>query len=85
MDVANKSHLLCYVRYEDQEKITEDLLPCRSLILTTAEELYNRLTEFLKFNGIQWSKCVAISTGGANDMPGRLTGLTYLNTLNLSM
>jgi hypothetical protein len=47
MDFANKSHVLCYVRYEFEGKIIEDLLFCRSLIHTTAEEVYNSLNEFL--------------------------------------
>jgi phenylalanyl-tRNA synthetase alpha subunit len=40
-DFANKSHLLCYVRYEFEGKIIADLLFCRCLIHTTAEEVYN--------------------------------------------
>jgi phenylalanyl-tRNA synthetase alpha subunit len=40
-DFANKSHLLCYVRYEFEGKIIEDLLFCRSLKHNTAEEVYN--------------------------------------------
>jgi hypothetical protein len=73
-DFANKSHLLCYVRYELEGKITEDLLFCRSLIHTTDEELYSSLNEFLTSSGIQWSKCVGISTDGARAMSGRVTG-----------
>jgi hypothetical protein len=74
-DFANKSHLLCYVRYEFEGKIIEDLLLCRCLIHTTAEEVYNGLNEFLTSSGIHWSKCVGISTDGARAMSGRLTGL----------
>jgi hypothetical protein len=74
-DFANKSHLLCYVRYEFEGKIIEDLLFCRSLTHTTAEEMYNSLNEFLTSSGIQWSKCIGISTDGARAMSGRLTGL----------
>jgi exoribonuclease II len=75
-DFANKSHLLCYVSYEFEGKIIEDLLFCRSLIHTTAEEVYNSLNEFLTSSGIQWSKCVGISTDRARAMSGRLTELT---------
>jgi hypothetical protein len=64
-DFANKSHFLCYVRYEFEEKIIEDLLFCRSLIHTTAEEMCTSLNEFLTSSGIQWSRCVGISTDGA--------------------
>jgi hypothetical protein len=52
-DFANQSHLLCYVRYEFEEKIIEDLFFCHSLIHTTAEEVYNSLNEFLMSSGIQ--------------------------------
>jgi regulator of replication initiation timing len=64
-DFANKSHLVCYVRYEFEGKIIEDLLFCRSLIHTTAEEVYNSLDEFMTSSGIQRSKCVGISTDGS--------------------
>jgi hypothetical protein len=74
-DFANKSHLLCYDRYEFEEKIIEYLFFCRSLIHTIAEEVCNSLNEFLTSSGIQWSKCVGISTDGARAMSGRLTGL----------
>jgi exoribonuclease II len=74
-DFANKSYLLCYVRYEFEGKIIEDLLFCRSLIHTTAEEVYNNLNEFLTSSEIQWSKYVGISTDGARAMSVRLTGL----------
>jgi exoribonuclease II len=74
-DFANKSHLLCYVRYDFEGKITEDLLFCCSLINTTAEEVYNSLNEFLTSSGIQWSKCVGISIDRVRAMSGRLTGL----------
>jgi hypothetical protein len=74
-DFANKSNLLCCVRYENEGKIIEDLLFCRSLIHTTAEEVYNSLNKFLTSSLIQRSKCVGISTDGAHTMSGRLTGL----------
>jgi hypothetical protein len=74
-DFANKSHLLCYVRYEFEGKIIEDLLFCHSLIQTTAEDMYNSLNGFLTASGIQCYKCVGISTDGARAMSGRLTGL----------
>jgi exoribonuclease II len=51
-DFANKSLLLCYVIYGFEGKIIEDLLFCRSLIHTTAEEVYNSLSEFLMSSGI---------------------------------
>jgi hypothetical protein len=76
---ANQSHLLCYGTYEFEEKIIEDSLFCRSLIHTTAEEVYNSLNEFLTSSGIQWSKCIAISTYGAHAMSGRLTRLIPQN------
>ncbi|XP_078503770.1 zinc finger BED domain-containing protein 5-like [Lissotriton helveticus] len=74
-DIANKSHLLCYVRYDFEGNIIEDLLFCRYLIHTTAEEVFNCFDDFLTSNGIQWSKCIGISTDGTRAMSGRLTGL----------
>jgi hypothetical protein len=62
-------------KIEFEGKIIEDLLFCRSLIHNTAEEVYNSLNEFLTSSGIQWSKCVGISTYVARTMSGRLTGL----------
>ncbi|XP_069063693.1 zinc finger BED domain-containing protein 5-like [Pleurodeles waltl] len=61
--------------YKFERNIIEDLLFCRYLIHATAEEVFSTFNEFLTSNGIQWSKCIGISTDGARAMSGRLTGL----------
>ncbi|VVC46493.1 Ribonuclease H-like domain, partial [Cinara cedri] len=61
-DITNKSILLCYVRYNYENTIFEDILFVTSLIRTTAEEIFTKINEFIILNEIEWTKCVGVST-----------------------
>ncbi|VVC26491.1 Domain of unknown function DUF4371 [Cinara cedri] len=64
-DITNKSILLCYVRYNYENTIFEDILFVISVIHTTAEEIFTNINEFIILNEIEWTKCVGVSTDGA--------------------
>lgn len=49
-DITNKSILLCYVRYNYENTIFEDILFETSVIHTTAEEIFTKINEFIKKN-----------------------------------
>lgn len=75
-DIANLANLLSYVRYEHNGEKEEDFLFCKCLpTRTTAEALFDMLNSFITEHGIDWSKCVGISTDGAAAMLGRHSGL----------
>jgi len=67
-DITNKSILLCYVRYNFENTIFEDILFVTSVIHTTAEEIFTKINEFMILNEIEWTKCVGVSTNGARAM-----------------
>ncbi|XP_056095124.1 zinc finger BED domain-containing protein 5-like [Rhinichthys klamathensis goyatoka] len=75
-DIANLANLLAYVRYEYNGEIEEEFLFCKPLqTRTTAEALFDMLNGFITEHGIDWSRCVGISTDGAAAMVGQHTGL----------
>lgn len=75
-DIANVSNLLAYIRYEKNGEIKEDLLFCRPLpTRSTAEAIFDILNAFVVSNGIEWSKCVGVSTDGARAMLGQHSGV----------
>jgi len=74
-DITNKSVLLCYVRYEYENVISEDILFVTIVVHTTAEEIFCKINEFIIANEIEWTKCVGVSTVGARAMSGKFTGL----------
>jgi len=74
-DITNKSVLLCYVRYEYDNVISEDILFVTTVVHTTAEEIFCKINEFIIANEIEWTKCVGVSTDGARAMSGKFTGL----------
>ena len=79
-DVSNNANLLAFIRYEFDNKIQEDLLFCQSLpTRTTAEAMFNSLNHFITKNGMEWSKCIGISTDGARAVSGRINGLKLLH------
>uniref|UniRef100_A0A8D0KS80 HAT C-terminal dimerisation domain-containing protein n=1 Tax=Strix occidentalis caurina TaxID=311401 RepID=A0A8D0KS80_STROC len=75
MDITNKATLLCYVRYQPERNVFEDILFISSLVHTTSEEIFNNLNEFITSHDMDWLKCIEISTDGARAMSGKLTGL----------
>uniref|UniRef100_A0AAR2IY92 DUF4371 domain-containing protein n=1 Tax=Pygocentrus nattereri TaxID=42514 RepID=A0AAR2IY92_PYGNA len=68
-DIANLFNLLVFVRYEHNHEIFEDILFCKPLpTKTTAEVIFDILNAYIVSNGIEWSKCVGVSTDGARAM-----------------
>ncbi|XP_062294532.1 zinc finger BED domain-containing protein 5-like [Scomber scombrus] len=75
-DIANIANLLAYIRYEKNAEIKEDFLFCRPLPThSTAEAIFDVLNTFILSNGIEWSKCVGLSTDGARAMLGQHSGV----------
>lgn len=77
-DVSDNANLMCFVRYDLGNTYTshEELLFCKSLpTRTTAEELFNLINRYIIENGIEWNKCVGLSSDGARAMSGIRTGL----------
>ncbi|CAM4465380.1 unnamed protein product [Caretta caretta] len=74
-DIAAVANLLAYIRYEWEGKVLEDILFCRSVPRTTAEQLFQLLDEFVKEHGIDWQHCVGVCTDGARAMVGRHSGV----------
>ncbi|KAL0829195.1 hypothetical protein ABMA28_004032 [Loxostege sticticalis] len=42
---------------------------------TKGEDIFNIINDFIEKHGIDWTKCVGISTDGAKAMTGRISGL----------
>lgn len=69
-DIANLSNQP-KVRYVHNGELQEDFLFCKSLpTQSTAEAIFDILKAFIVSNGIDWSKCVGLSTDGARAMVG---------------
>lgn len=75
-DVADNANLICFVRYVYNDTAHEDLLFCKALTTrTTAEEIFNTMNDFITQHGIEWKKCVGLSSDGARAMAGLRTGV----------
>ncbi|XP_058261614.1 zinc finger BED domain-containing protein 5-like isoform X2 [Hemibagrus wyckioides] len=75
-DIANLSNLLAFVRYVHNGELQEEFLFCKPLpAQTTAEAIFDILNAFIDSNGIDWSKCVGLSTDGARAMVGHRNGV----------
>lgn len=75
-DVSDQANLLAFVRFELNGNIEEEMLFCHSLpTKTTGEEIFKSVDSFIKKNGVDWSKCVGLTTDGARAMSGVYTGL----------
>lgn len=74
-DITSVSNLLAYVRYENNSEVKEEFLFSRSLpTRSTAEAIFDILNTFIISNGIDWSKCVGLSTDGARAIMGKHSG-----------
>jgi hypothetical protein len=70
-DITNKAVLLCFVRFECQGELKEELLCSLNLPgRTTGSEIFDALNGCLLRHGIEWKKCVGICIGGAASMTG---------------
>ncbi len=75
-DIGSLANLLVYVRYECNTDFHEDILFCRPVpTRTTGEAVFKVIDDFIKDNGLDWSRCVGISTDGARAMVGSLKGV----------
>lgn len=64
-DMHNDAHLVCFVRFIDDNKFCEDLLFCKSIKSgTKAADLFEILDSFMEENNITWEKCVGVPTDG---------------------
>lgn len=75
-DIADNANLLCFVRFNYNESVKEEMLFCQPLkTSTTGQDIFDSLDSFIRKNGIDWSKCVGLTTDGARAMSGKYTGL----------
>ena len=75
-DIANCAQLLVFVRYRFEGKLEEELLTCTTLEGTcTGEDIFNKLDNKLKEEGLSCEECIAVCTDGAGAMVGKKTGL----------
>lgn len=82
-DVANCAQFLCFVRYDYNDCIHENVLFCNPLPSnTTGESLFKAFVEATELFEIDWNKCVSICSDGARALTGKNSGLiTRLKTL----
>lgn len=77
--LTNCAMLACFVRFEAEGVVKEKFLFCDNLSnYMTADEIFERLDDYIKDNEIDWRKCIDISTDGACSMTGRYTGVHAL-------
>ena len=70
-DVSNAALLLVFVRYCANGNIHDDLLFCKEIpTRTTANEIMRCLDSHFTNKGIEWKKCVGVSTDDAASMTG---------------
>jgi hypothetical protein len=75
-DVSGLPNLLGFVRYVYKNISEEDFLLCKTLKTTSkGEDIFNVINDFFEGHGIDWTRCVGISTDGAKAMTGRISGL----------
>jgi len=75
-DIADKVNLLCFVRFNFNGSVEEEMLFCHTLnTTTTGQDIFDSLDRFIRENGINWSKCVGLTTDGARAMSGKYKGL----------
>jgi hypothetical protein len=75
-DISDNANLMCFVRYDFDKTTREEFLFCKPLTTrTTAEEIFNLIDNFINQNGIEWKKCVGLSSDGARAMAGARTGV----------
>ena len=65
-DVASQPQLSVFIRYVNNEEISEDMLFCKALPLhTKGEDIFQCLDTFFNEHKIPWDKCAGICTDGA--------------------
>ncbi|KAJ4947709.1 hypothetical protein JOQ06_009742 [Pogonophryne albipinna] len=62
-DVSNSAQLLVFARYSFDGKLNEDMLFCTPLELKcTGEEMFTKLDNKMKEEGLSWDECIASKT-----------------------
>lgn len=75
-DLTNYAQLMVYVRFAVKMEITEDILFCEPLSTrTTADEIFKKIDNFFKENGLDWHRCVGMCSDGARAMMGKYGGV----------
>ncbi|KAL0879427.1 hypothetical protein ABMA27_003178 [Loxostege sticticalis] len=75
-DISGLPNLLGFIRYVYKNKSKGNFFFCKTLESTTkGEDIFNTINDFIEKHGIDWTKCVGISTDGAKAMTGRISGL----------
>lgn len=83
IDIQGLSQLIVFVRYIWMNESHENFLCCESIIRGTSDEIFNTLNTYITKKGIEWSKCVGISTDGARAMCGRNSSvITKIHEIN---
>ncbi|KAL2102327.1 hypothetical protein ACEWY4_001495 [Coilia grayii] len=78
-DVANAAELLVYIRFLHGEKVVEEILFCKALERgATGREIFQVLDNYIRSNGLDWSRCVGVCSDGAAAMTGRNSGVPAL-------
>ncbi|XP_050522096.1 zinc finger BED domain-containing protein 5-like [Daktulosphaira vitifoliae] len=78
-DINKDAHLICYIRFIDNDDMVEDLLFCKNITAgAKAQDLFEILDNFMSENSVDWTKCVGVCTDGARSMSGCYGGLQAL-------
>ena len=78
-DIGGKAQLLAFIRYVNNEKITEQFFCCKELTeTTTGQNIFDTLNKYLKETKLSWKQCVGICTDGAPSMVGSIKGFVSL-------
>src|SRR5215469_10879483 len=73
------SQLLVYARFVSGNKMKEEFLFCKSLMLTTkAEDVMNIVSKFFQEENLSWEKLIGVCTDGAPSMLGSKSGFVTL-------
>ncbi|KAF7490370.1 SCAN domain-containing protein 3 [Sarcoptes scabiei] len=78
-DSNKDAHLICYVRFFEDNSMIEDLLFCKPIMTrATSKNLFQILNSFIIEHNIEWQNCISVCTDGCNSMSGRHNGLKAL-------
>jgi len=78
-DMNKNAHLICYIRFIDNDDMVEELLFCKNITAgAKAQDLFEILDNFMSENSVDWTKCVGVCTDGTRSMSGCYGGLQAL-------
>uniref|UniRef100_A0A0L8GR67 Uncharacterized protein n=1 Tax=Octopus bimaculoides TaxID=37653 RepID=A0A0L8GR67_OCTBM len=70
-DISNKSQLLAFVHFIDENEIINQFLCCKEMSTTTrGQDIFDLITGYLKEMNLSWRSCVGICTDEAPCMTG---------------